>query len=387
MKGILKLNEISPVADKVFDSSYDYSKTAENPIGIILRSYKMHDYPLNDELLAVARAGAGVNNIPIDKCSEKGVVVFNTPGANANAVKELVLCALLMSSRKIAKGYEYAQSLKGKGAEVGKLVESGKNAFVGPELHDKKIAIVGLGAIGAYVANACVSLGMEVYGYDPYISIDAAWRLSRAVKHVTDFNELISNCDYLSLHIPLTPKTKHLIDSAAISRMKHGVRIVNCARGELVDNEAILKAIEDGQVASYFTDFPTDELLGVDGITPLPHLGASTPEAEDNCALAAAKQLKDFIENGNITNSVNFPSLSQTRHGVMRICVIHKNVKNILSNITSLLANDNVNISNLLNSSKGDYAYTIVDCDTEAGKEIKEEIETIEGVIKARIIK
>lgn len=387
MKSILKLNDISPIADKVFDNSYEYSKNAENPIGIILRSYKMHDYPLNDELLAVARAGAGVNNIPIAKCSEKGIVVFNTPGANANAVKEHVITALLISSRKICESYDWCKTLKDNCDDVSKTVESGKNAFIGPELYGKKIAVVGLGAIGAMVANTCIDLGMEVYGYDPFISIDAAWRLSRAVKHITDFNELISNCDYITLHIPYNDKTKELIDSSSLSRMKQGVRIINCARGELVDNEAIINAVKSGKVAKYVTDFPTTSLLGIDNIIPIPHLGASTPEAEDNCALSAARELKDYIENGNIVNSVNFPRLTQSRQGVMRITAIHKNIKNVLSSITTLLGNSNVNIANLLNSNSGEYAYTIVDCDDEVTNSVIENLKKIEGIIRVRVIK
>ncbi len=386
MKNILKLNDISPVADSIFDDKYEYSKTAENPTGIMLRSYKMHDYEFGTNLLAVARAGAGTNNIPISRCTENGIVVLNTPGANANAVKELVLMAMLMSSRKIPEALSWVNTLKGTD-DVAKQVESGKNAFVGPELAGKKLAVVGLGAIGAMVANEAVHLGMEVYGYDPYISIDAAWRLSKSVKHVTDFNALISNCDYLTLHIPLTDKTRECIDANSISRMKSGVRIINCSRGELVKNSDIIEAISKGKVATYFTDFPVDELIGVEGIIPMPHLGASTPEAEDNCALAAAKSLIEYIENGNVINSVNFPNCYQPRQGVCRIALFHKNVKNILNNITSLLSEKEANISNLLNNNNGDYAYTLIDIDCDVENSIANNFMDIEGMIRVRIIR
>ncbi|MEG2002788.1 MAG: 3-phosphoglycerate dehydrogenase family protein [Clostridia bacterium] len=387
MKNILKLNDISPVADGIFNENYEYSKTATNPVGIILRSFKMQDYPLNDELLAVARAGAGVNNIPIPKCTEKGIVVFNTPGANANAVKEHVLLAMLMLSRKIPDSIEWCKTLKGKGADVAKLVESGKNEFVGPELYGKKLAVVGLGAIGAMVANAAVSLGMEVYGYDPFLSIDSAWNLSRSIKHVTDFNALISNCDYLTLHIPMTEKTRDLIDKVSISRMKPGVRIVNCARGELVNSKDILAAIKENKVAGYFTDFPDDDLICENKVICIPHLGASTPEAEDNCAYAAAKQLREYIENGNIINSVNFPNCNQPRQGVCRLALIHKNVKNILNQITNLLSEKEINIANLLNNNNGDFAYTIVDLDSDIDMSAIESFKAIDGMIRVRLIR
>lgn len=387
MRNILKLNDISPVADSIFNENYEYSKTAVNPAGIILRSFKMHDYPLNEELLAVARAGAGVNNIPIEKCTEKGIVVFNTPGANANAVKEHVITALIMMSRQIPQAIDWCKTLKGKGADVPKLVEAGKNEFVGPEIYGKKLAVVGLGAIGAMVANTAVSLGMDVYGYDPFLSIDSAWSLSRSIKHVTDFNTLISNCDYLTLHIPLTEKTKEIIDKTAISRMKAGVRIVNCARGELVSTKDILSAIKENKVGGYFTDFPEDELIGEQNVICVPHLGASTPEAEDNCAYAAAKQLREYIENGNIKNSVNFPDCNQQRQGICRLTFIHKNIKNILNQMTTLLSEKEINIANLLNNNNGDYAYTIVDIDGDVEMSTLESFKSIEGMIRVRVIR
>lgn len=385
MKRILKLNEISPVADKIFANGYEYSKNVENPTGIILRSYKMHDYPLNEKLLGVARAGAGVNNIPIEKCTGKGIVVFNTPGANANAVKELVIMALLMSSRKINEAMDWVQSVKGE-ADVAKLAEKNKNKFVGPEIYGKKLAVIGLGAIGAMVANSAVDLGMEVYGYDPYISVDSAWRLSRAVHHVTNFDELVTNCDYITLHVPLTSTNKDLIDASAISRMKNGVRIINCARGGLVNNEDVVNGIASGKVERYFTDFIDDSLLGNPKVIAIPHLGASTPEAEDNCAMNAARELRDYIENGNIVNSVNFPRVFQARQGTMRLTFIHKNIKNTLSLITTILAENEINIENLINNNNGNYAYTIVDVDNEVSKDTIDKFKKIEGIIRVRAI-
>ena len=388
MKKILKLNEISPIADRIFNvNNYSYSKDEVNPEGIMLRSFKMHDYELNENLLGVARCGAGVNNIPIEKCTEKGVVVFNTPGANANAVKEHVLLALLMTSRKIAQSIDWVNTLQGKGADVPKLVESGKGAFVGPELYGKKLAVMGLGAIGAMVANLGISLGMEVYGYDPYISIDSAWNLSRSIKHVTNFDELISNCDYLTLHLPLTKTTKEIINTSTISKMKPDVKIINCARGELVCDDDIINAIETNKVGAYFTDFPNDKLIGKDNIIAIPHLGASTPEAEDNCAFAAAKALYDFIENGNITNSVNFPNCYQTRQGVARLTLIHKNIKNTLNKITQKLAENEINIANLLNNNNGDYAYTVIDIDSDIDVSVVNSFNEIEGMLRVRIIR
>ncbi|MFI3163522.1 MAG: phosphoglycerate dehydrogenase [Bacillota bacterium] len=386
MKKILKLNEISPVANSIF-TDYEYSKDIENPCGIMLRSFKMHDYVMPESLLAVARAGAGTNNIPIEVCSEKGIVVFNTPGANANAVKELTICALLMSSRKVCQSYVWAEGQKEVGADVPKLVEKEKARFGGPEIAGKTLGVIGLGAIGAMVANACCDLGMEVLGYDPYISVESAWGLSKQVTHVTDFNELISKCDYISIHVPLVSGTKECINSESINRMKNGVRIINCSRGELVDNTAIVEACESGKVACYVTDFPCAEVIGYENIITIPHLGASTPEAEDNCAVLAGKQLTDYLENGNIKNSVNFPAVSMARSGDVRISIVHKNVKNTLSKLTSIISELGLNIANMANASKGDFAYSLFDIDGDlAGSDI-EKFEEVEGVIKARILR
>lgn len=382
MKDILKLNEISGLANKVFDGKFNFTEKSENPIGIMLRSFNLHDFPLPDSLLAIARAGAGVNNIPVEECAEKGIVVFNTPGANANAVKELTICAILLASRKIAQGYVFAQSLKGS-ENVAKRAEKGKSAFVGPEIYGKKILVMGLGAIGSAVANACVDLGMEVSGYDPFISVDAAWRISRSVKHVTDLYQALPNFDYITLHVPYTGENKGLVGKEFLGKTKDGVRIINLSRGELCDNEEILEGTANGRISAYVTDFAKDELLGKDNIVVLPHLGASTPEAEDNCAYNAAKALCDYLENGNIKNSVNFPSLSKERCGEIRITVIHKNVKSILSKITSAISESGANIANLINSSRNEYAYTIVDCDDVEDGAI-ERIRNIDGVIKVR---
>lgn len=386
MYDILKLNKISPIADENFDDKYNLTENSKNPIGIILRSYNMHEYVLNDELLAVARAGAGVNNIPIDSCTKKGVVVFNTPGANANAVKELVICSMLLASRKIVRAIKWTETLKGKGAEVGTLVEKGKNNFVGAELTGKKLGVIGLGAIGALVANASAELGMDVLGYDPFISVDSAWGLSRNVKRITDLNRLFALCDYISIHVPYNQGTKGFINSSNIAKMKDGVILINCSRGELVDNASLLDAVKSGKIGRYVTDFPSDELIGIDDIICIPHLGASTPEAEDNCAVAAARELTDYIENGNITNSVNFPSCSMARSGKSRIAIIHLNIKDMISKITTIIGENNHNISNFVNKSQGEYAYSILDLDDNADEKLKQALESIDGIIRVRVI-
>ena len=387
MVKILKLNEISPAANKVFPASYNVAKDVEKPEGIMLRSFSMHDYPLNDELLAIARAGAGTNNIPVDKCAAKGIVVFNTPGANANAVKELVISALLMSSRKIVPGIEWANSLKGKGEEVAKLIEKGKNNFVGAEIYGKKLGVIGLGAIGALVANAAISLGMDVLGYDPYISVDNAWTLSRGVKRITDFTELLKECDYITIHVPLTSSNKFMFNQETFNIMKNGSVLINCSRGELVNNADVITAVTSGKLSRYVTDFPSDELLNEENIICVPHLGASTPEAEDNCAYMAAQELVDYIENGNITHSVNFPDCQVNKNGSVRVTILHLNQKEMLSKITAKFSSLGQNIANLINKSQGEYAYSIVDLDSDVNSSITSELMQIEGVIKARLIR
>ena len=325
MKNILTLNSISSVINDVFDSTYNIASDAENPVGIMLRSFKMHDYELNENTIAIARAGAGTNNIPVEKYAEQGVVVFNTPGANANAVKELVLAALLIGARNIINANDWVKTLKGQGDEVGKLVEKGKANFAGHEIKGKKLGVIGLGAIGALVANSAIDLGMQVYGYDPFLSVGAALRLSSSVKVVKELNDIAKTCDFITIHIPYIPdQNKGLINAGLIRKMKDGVVLINCARGEIVDNNDIIKATESGKVAKYIVDFPADELIDVKNVICIPHLGASTEEAEENCAIMAAKQLIDYIENGNIVNSVNFPTCSMPRTTDYRLVILHK---------------------------------------------------------------
>ncbi|MBR1983124.1 MAG: phosphoglycerate dehydrogenase [Clostridia bacterium] len=388
MKNILTLNSISPVINDIFDSTYRVDSELENPVGILLRSFNMHEYELSNDTIAIARAGAGTNNIPCDKYAEQGVVVFNTPGANANAVKELVLLGLLIGSRKVSESIDWVKTLKGKGDEVAKLVEKGKSNFAGKEIYRKKMGVIGLGAIGALVANIGLSLGMEVYGYDPYLSVTAALRLSRHVNVVKEIDELYKTCDYITIHVPyIADSNKNIINAGVIRKMKDGVVIINCARGELVDNNDIIKAVESGKVGKYVCDFPKDEIIGVENIICIPHLGASTEEAEDNCAIMASKQLIDYIENGNINNSVNYPSCSMPRTTDTRLVILHKNITNILAQITTAVGKENVNIANLTNQSKGEYAVTILDIDQEASEQAISHIKEVEGIIKVRVIK
>lgn len=388
MKNILTLNSISPVINDVFDSTYNVASDVEKPIGIMLRSFKMQGYALAPETIAIARAGAGVNNIPVDEYAKEGVVVFNTPGANANAVKELVISALLLGSRKVIDAILWAKTLKGQGDEVSKLVEKGKSKFVGPEIEGKSIGIIGLGAIGAKVADAAIALGMNVYGYDPFLSVNSALKLSRHVTVVKDIDEIYKNCDYVTIHIPyIAAQNKGFINAGNIRKMKDNVVIINCARGELVNNADIIKAVESGKVARYIVDFPADELIGVENIICIPHLGASTPEAEDNCAVMAARELIDYIENGNIVNSVNYPACSMPRTAKARLVVLHKNVNNILAQITGQVGAEGINIANLSNQSKGDYAVTLIDADSDIPAKTVEHISALPDIIKVRVIK
>ncbi len=381
---ILKLNAISTVADEVF-KGYEYSDGVQDPDGIMLRSFAMHDYPLGDRLLAVARAGAGVNNVPVQKCTEKGIVVFNTPGANANAVKELVLCELFLGGRKIVDGANWTQTLKDKD-DVAKLVEKGKSKFVGQEILGKRLGVIGLGAIGAAVANAAIELGMNVVGYDPFISVKSAWLINHRVEFTADLTEIFKTCDYITLHVPLTPETKGLIDKKTIAMCKDGVVIINNARGELVASEDVIEAVAAGKVSRYITDFPDQSLLGKENIICVPHLGASTPEAEDNCAYMAGKQLVDYLENGNISNSVNYPAVSMPRTSTARVCVHHTNIKEILSKILAIVASQGINVAHMQDSSKGEYAYLILDLDEKPATSCLELIKNIAGVIRVRMI-
>ncbi len=387
MYNIKTYNKISERGIGIFDTAkYTCGDDVENADGAIVRSAVLHEVEFPSTLKAIARAGAGTNNIPIDRCSESGIVVFNTPGANANAVKELVLAGLFLSSRRVVPAIEWVKTLKGQGAEVGKLVEKGKSAFAGPEISGKSLGIIGLGAIGGLVANAATHLGMQVYGYDPYLSVNAAWNLTHHAIHVTDINEIFENCDYISIHVPLNEETKKYITAETIAKMKDGVRILNFARGDLVNSAEMIAALDSGKVAAYVTDFPNDELIGVGGVVTIPHLGASTPESEENCATMAAQELIDYIENGNITNSVNMPNISMPRSGGERICVIHKNVPNVLNSITAVTTALNVNIENMLNKSKKDYAYTMLDITSDNSAKIAEEIEKLDDVIRVRVI-
>ena len=387
MYQIKTLNKIAPAGLNVLGADYTVADAVENPDAILVRSASMHDMELPASLKAIARAGAGVNNIPVDKCAEAGIVVFNTPGANANAVKELVIAGMLISSRRVIPAIEWAKTLAGKGDVVGKLVEKGKSAFVGPEISHKRLGVIGLGAIGVLVANAAVSLGMEVYGYDPYLSVDAAWGLSSEIIHAKSLGEIYQNCDYITLHVPLTPDTKNCINAEAIASMKQDVRILNFARGGLVDEDAVLAALEEKKVAAYVTDFPSDKVIGKEGVIAVPHLGASTPESEENCAYMAARQVKDFLENGNIKNSVNFPNVDMPRTpGCCRICIIHRNLPNVLSPMTDAISQAGFNIENMHSKSKKDFAYTILDVSADVCDKAIENIRSIEAVIRLWVI-
>lgn len=386
MFNILTLNKIANCGLEQLDAQ-KYTITddaAANADGIILRSYSMHDMALPENLVAVARAGAGTNNIPIDKCSEKGIVIFNTPGANANAVKELVIAGLMLSSRKITDGVAWASTLTGD--DIAKQVEKGKSNFAGQEVQGKTLGVIGLGAIGVLVANTARHLGMNVIGYDPYLSVDAAWKLSSHIAKAKTMEEIYEKSDYISLHIPLTPETKGMINADAFKIMKDGIRILNFARGELVNNDDIKAAIKTGKVASYVVDFPSAETINQENIVAIPHLGASTVESEDNCAIMAAQEIADFLENGNILNSVNFPNCELHLGGKGRICVAHKNIPNMIAQFTTVFSEVNINISDMINKSKKDYAYTILNTDDVITDELINKISAIDGVLKVRVI-
>ena len=389
MYKILTLNKISPSGLDHFDRKlYTYGTEMEAPDAIMVRSAAMHDMEFDKNTVAIARAGAGVNNIPIDKCAQEGIVVFNTPGANANAVKELVLCGLFLASRKVVPAIDFAKTLKDTPeADVAKQAEKGKSAFAGPEIMGKKLGVIGLGAIGVLVANAAKGLGMEVYGYDPYLSVDAAWNLSSTIHHAKSMQDIFSTCDYITIHVPLNNETRDLINAASIAGMKDGIRILNFARGELVNSDDIIEALGTGKVAAYVTDFINEKILGVPGVVAIPHLGASTPESEDNCARMAVFELVDYLENGNIKNSINMPAAEMHRAAQNRVCVIHKNIPNMLNQITAPFTNANINIVDLLNRSKGDYAYTMVDVDDDITADIINAINAIDGTIKVRVLR
>ncbi len=382
MYKIKQLNKISKIGLDLLSDQYQVVDEADDEDGVLVRSASMHEYTMNPNLKAIARAGAGVNNIPLDKCSEEGIVVFNTPGANANAVKELVLCGLLLSSRKVVEGIDWVKTLKGD-KNVGKVVEKGKSQFVGPELDGKKLGIIGLGAIGVNVANAAIKLGMEVYGFDPYISVNAAWGMSKWVKNAQNMETIFSECDYITLHAPSTKETKGIINKDTIALMKDGVRILNFARADLVVSQDILDGVKEGKIAKYVTDFATPDLVDIENIIVMPHLGASTPESEDNCARMAVREIREYLENGNIVNSVNFPSVNEPRTTKYRICLIHKNVPNMLAQFATLFANQQINIENMVNKARGDYAYTIIETNDVVGIEA---FEALENVVRVRVV-
>ena len=389
MYNVLTLNSISEVGlSKLNPKKYVIGDDIKDPEGIILRSYDMHEMELPDSLAAVARAGAGTNNIPIDKCSEKGIVVFNTPGANANAVKELVLTGIFLSSRKIVEGIEWAKELKGKD-NVDKLVEKGKGQFTGPEIMGKKLGVIGLGAIGVLVANAAISLGMEVYGYDPFLSVDSAWSLSSKVKRAGTREELVAACDYITIHVPLNDSTRGMYNKDLFDITKPGARLLNFARGGLVDTAALKEALEKGTITEYITDFPDAEVINLDHVICIPHLGASTPESEENCAEMAAMELKQYLEYGNIKNSVNFPSCSIPYTGKARLAILHRNVKGMVGAVANAISDEGLNIDNMVNNNKGEYAYTLIDVDTFNGKgqEIADRLSKVDGIVKVRIVK
>ncbi len=384
MKNILTLNAISNKIDNVFGIDYAVSDTAIDPVGIIVRSFDMHSYDLPETVLAVSRAGAGVNNIPCEEYAKKGVVVFNTPGANANAVSELVLTALLMGSRKIVKAIDWVKTLKDD-ENLSKTVEKGKKEFVGQEIFGKKLGVIGLGAIGARVANTAISLGMEVLGYDPYLSVANALHLSRHIEVTSDIDELYKSCDYITIHVPFVESNRNMINEQKLNLMKKGVVVINCARGELVNTTDIIKAVNSGKVSRYITDFPNKDLIGVENVICIPHLGASTPEAEDNCAIMASKELIDYIENGNIKNSVNFPTCVAPKNSNVRLSILHLNQQNMIAQFTAILAENNINIDNFVNSSRGNFAYSIIDI-PEIDDKSFDALSKIDGIIKIRKI-
>lgn len=387
MFNIKLLNKIAKVGTDNFDTGlYNVGENIEAPDAVMVRSADMHSAELNPELLAIARAGAGVNNIPIDKCAESGVVVFNTPGANANGVKELAIAALLLASRNIVGGIEWVKSLKGE-TGIAALIEKGKSKYAGCELAGKSLGVIGLGAIGGMVANTANSLGMTVTGCDPYITVEAAWSLSRAIKKAAAYDDIYANSDYITLHVPATAETKGMICEKTIAKMKDGVRIINLSRADLVNSADLIAAVKSGKIASYVTDFATDDIIGVENITVIPHLGASTVESEDNCAVMAARELIEYLENGNIKNSVNFPNASMPHDGDARICVMHRNKTGILSNISSAVASEGINIENMINRSRGDYAYTIVEITGTIPQSVIDRVNAVEDIIRVRVIK
>ncbi|MCM3585839.1 phosphoglycerate dehydrogenase [Mesobacillus maritimus] len=392
VKTIKPLNNIAECGLNVFQTQEDYKidENSESPDAIVVRSFNMHDMSFDQNLKAIARAGAGVNNIPVARCTEQGIVVFNTPGANANAVKELVLTCLMASSRNLFAGVSWTKSLEGEGEQIPKLVEAGKKQFVGKEIKGKTLGVIGLGAIGALVANDALDLDMDVIGFDPFISVDTAWNLSRNVQRAMSLEELFANSDYITVHVPLTDGTKEMFNKETFAIMKPGVHILNFSRGELVNEEDMAVALESGRVGKYITDFPNERVLKMKNAVPIPHLGASTRESEENCALMAARQVKEFLETGNIRNSVNFPNTSLPYTGKRRVAAFHKNVPNMVGQITNAISAYNLNIADMVNRSRGEYAYTMIDIDNKVNGEtipgLLEKITQIDGIVTVRVI-
>ena len=379
------LNKIAKIGLDELDSSYTIGEDVANADGIMVRSAVMHDMEFNPELKAIARAGAGVNNIPLDRCSEAGIVVFNTPGANANGVKELAVCALLLAARDVVGGIEWAKTLAGT-ADVAKQVEKGKSKFAGTEIAGKTLGVIGLGAIGGMIANTALALGMNVIGCDPFLSVEGAWNLDHHIVHAKSYDEVYAKADYITLHVPATADTKGMINKDTIALMKDGVKIINLARAELVNATDLAAAMESGKVSAYVTDFPTEETVAIPGAITIPHLGASTEESEDNCAVMAAEELDEYLSTGNIRTSVNYPNASMPRSGAMRVCVLHANVPAVLTNVTNACSKRGLNIENMLNKSKGENADTMLDLTTAAGEDLLEELSAIGGVRRARLI-
>ena len=377
------LNKIAAVGLNQLDNSYNVGENVENPDGIMVRSAVMHEMEFDPSLKAIARAGAGVNNIPIERCSESGIVVFNTPGANANGVKELAICALLLAARNVVGGIAWANTLS---EDVAKQVEKGKSKFGGTELMGKTLGVIGLGAIGGMVANTAIHLGMNVIGCDPFLSVDGAWNLNHRINHAATYDEVFEKADYITLHVPATKDTKNMICAESIAKMKNGVKIINLSRADLVNAEELKAALADGKVSAYVTDFPTEEVINTPGVVAIPHLGASTEESEDNCAVMAARQLDDYLKNGNIKNSVNYPNVEMPRSGVARICVLHQNIPSILTKITAAVADEGLNIENLTNKSKGENAYTVLDVSSTPSEDAIARIASVEGINRVRVI-
>ncbi len=377
------LNKIAPVGLAELGATYRVGETVENPDGIMVRSAVMHDMAFGPELKAIARAGAGVNNIPIDRCSEAGIVVFNTPGANANGVKELAICALLLAARNIIGGIDWAKTLT---EDVAKQVEKGKSKFAGTELCGKTLGVIGLGAIGRLIANSALELGMKVIGCDPFLSVEGAWNLDRRVVRAATYDEIFEQADYITMHVPATKDTKNMICTQNIAKMKEGVKIINLSRADLVAAADMKSAMEAGRVSAYITDFPTEEVLSIPGVVAIPHLGASTAESEDNCAVMAARELDDYLTNGNIKNSVNYPNLEMPRTGAARICVLHANVPAVITQVTAAISEEGLNIENMTNKSKGDNAYTVVDVSSVPSSDAIARISSVEGIARVRVI-